>query len=215
MTSSTRGRSDQLSKRGNDGTGSQARRDTIRLRQPDHRSYAGSRPTCASRVLTSQRADWWNRSHEELRVLYEHTKGNAHARCALWSHQLGWEVRLTIEGSLIRSRVTRSIDEAMTSREEWEAAMLSERRLELPRAARLSDRGKKRRRRTTRVRHFLRGRRELPPRGRIVRRGRSRNPKPPPKPTSVLQSSQRPIARRTEGLKSTCLLSGTVKIAVG
>jgi hypothetical protein len=80
-----------------------------------------------SAVLTSQRSDWWNQEPEELRVLFTHTKGDhARARCALWSHQLGWEVRLTVNGSLIRSRVTRSIHEAMASREEWGAGMLSE-----------------------------------------------------------------------------------------
>jgi hypothetical protein len=43
-------------------------------------------------VLTSQRSDWWNQWPEELRVLFERTKGDdAHARCTLWSHQLGWK----------------------------------------------------------------------------------------------------------------------------
>jgi hypothetical protein len=54
-------------------------------------------------------------------VLFVHTKGSARARCTLWSHQLGFEIRLDVNGSLIRSRVTRSIDETMASCEEWEA----------------------------------------------------------------------------------------------
>ena len=52
---------------------------------------------------------FWNGDPEELRELFALVKrdGAAQARCALWSHQFGWELRLTVNGSLIRSQVSR------------------------------------------------------------------------------------------------------------
>lgn len=51
-----------------------------------------------------------------------------HARqavCELWSHQLGWELRLVIDGGdLRRSQVVRSNDEILTMTEEWKSAMV-------------------------------------------------------------------------------------------
>jgi hypothetical protein len=44
----------------------------------------------------------------------------------LWSHQLGWELRLVIDaGDLERSQVVRSNDEILTVTEQWKAAMVS------------------------------------------------------------------------------------------
>jgi hypothetical protein len=40
------------------------------------------------------------------------------AVCELFSHQLGWELRLTI-GELLRSQVCRSSDEVLRVQEEW------------------------------------------------------------------------------------------------
>lgn len=39
------------------------------------------------------------------------------------SHQLGWELRLEIDGDLRRSEVCRSADEVLTVSEHWKAAM--------------------------------------------------------------------------------------------
>jgi hypothetical protein len=46
------------------------------------------------------------------------------AACRLWTHQLGWEVRLEINGDLQRSEVFRSQDEVLTAGETWNAAMI-------------------------------------------------------------------------------------------
>lgn len=47
------------------------------------------------------------------------------AVCELWSHQLGWELRLVIDGGdLRRSQVVRSNDEILTVGEQWKAAMV-------------------------------------------------------------------------------------------
>ena len=47
------------------------------------------------------------------------------AVCELWSHQLGWELRLVIDGGeLTRSQVCRSNDEILDTQEQWKAAMV-------------------------------------------------------------------------------------------
>ena len=45
------------------------------------------------------------------------------AVCKLWTHPLGWEVRLEINGDLQRSEVFRSQDDVLTAGETWKAAM--------------------------------------------------------------------------------------------
>jgi len=46
------------------------------------------------------------------------------AVCELWTHALGWEVRLEINGDLQRSEVFRSQDDVLTAGETWNAAMI-------------------------------------------------------------------------------------------
>ena len=47
------------------------------------------------------------------------------AVCELWSHQLGWELQLVIDGGdLRRSQVVRSNDEILTVTEQWKTAMV-------------------------------------------------------------------------------------------
>jgi hypothetical protein len=70
---------------------------------------------------------FWNGDPEELRELFALAKGDrAHARCALWSHQFGWELRLTVNGSLVRSQVSRVFAEVADAAEEWQRAMREE-----------------------------------------------------------------------------------------
>jgi hypothetical protein len=45
------------------------------------------------------------------------------AVCTLWTHQIGWEVRLEVNGDLQRSEVFRSRDDVLTAGEIWKAAM--------------------------------------------------------------------------------------------
>ena len=45
------------------------------------------------------------------------------AECVLLTHQLGFELRLNINGELRRSRVCRSTDEVLTTTEGWRAAL--------------------------------------------------------------------------------------------
>ena len=70
---------------------------------------------------------FWNADPEELRELFALSKSDrAQARCALWSHQFGWELRLTVNGSLIRSQVSRDYAEVLTAAEEWQRATREE-----------------------------------------------------------------------------------------
>ncbi len=46
------------------------------------------------------------------------------AVCALLTHELGWELRLELAGSLQRSQVCRTQDEALDTSEGWKAAMI-------------------------------------------------------------------------------------------
>ena len=70
---------------------------------------------------------FWNGDPEELRELFALAKRDARpARCALWSHQFGWELRLTVNGSLIRSQVSRAYAEVLTAADEWQRAMREE-----------------------------------------------------------------------------------------
>jgi hypothetical protein len=46
------------------------------------------------------------------------------AACRLVTHQLGWELRLEIAGSLQRSQVCRTQDEVLDTAEQWKAALI-------------------------------------------------------------------------------------------
>jgi hypothetical protein len=50
-------------------------------------------------------------------------KGDKVARCELWSHQFGWELRL-MTTDLLRSQVCRSSEEILNTHEQWKAAMI-------------------------------------------------------------------------------------------
>jgi hypothetical protein len=48
------------------------------------------------------------------------------AICHLTTHQLGWELRLDVEGLPQRSQVCRSSTEVLDTSEAWKAAMIEE-----------------------------------------------------------------------------------------
>jgi hypothetical protein len=51
------------------------------------------------------------------------TKGGRTATCALFSHQFGWELRLTIV-ELVRTQVCRATDDVLRVQEEWRTALI-------------------------------------------------------------------------------------------
>jgi hypothetical protein len=50
-------------------------------------------------------------------------KGDRIAHCALQTHPLGLELRLSAGGELLRSQVCRSEDDVLNTFEQWKAAM--------------------------------------------------------------------------------------------
>jgi len=44
-------------------------------------------------------------------------------RCGLWTHQFGWELRLTVNGSLMRSQVSWVYAEILNAADEWQRVM--------------------------------------------------------------------------------------------
>lgn len=51
------------------------------------------------------------------------TKGAKVAECELWSHQLGWELRLMAGGQFLQSQVCRTQDEVLDTSDAWKAGM--------------------------------------------------------------------------------------------
>jgi hypothetical protein len=76
--------------------------------------------------MDSSQCQFWNGRAESPGELFTLTNNrSAIARCALWSHQLGWELRLEVNGSLVRSQVVRTLDE-MAAYLEWKSTMLTD-----------------------------------------------------------------------------------------
>jgi hypothetical protein len=76
---------------------------------------------------TLQREHWNGQPTRlgELFVLRKTRDGKSlEAICHLWTHHLGWEVRLEIDGDLQRSEVCRSQDDVFAAGESWKAALL-------------------------------------------------------------------------------------------
>jgi hypothetical protein len=74
-----------------------------------------------------QRPDWRGDPFDvgDLFRLHKDKSGRQlEAACRLVTHQLGWELRLEIAGSLQRSQVCRTQDEVLDTSDEWKAAMI-------------------------------------------------------------------------------------------
>ena len=70
-----------------------------------------------------QRPDW----HGEPRNLgdaFRLHKGKRQAVCELWSHQLGWELRLIAAGDVLATKVCRSQEDVFDTYDTWRAAMM-------------------------------------------------------------------------------------------
>ena len=64
----------------------------------------------------------WNGEAAFLGNAWVMTNGERTATCALFAHQFGWELRLTI-GELLRTQVCRATDDVLRVQEEWRAVM--------------------------------------------------------------------------------------------
>jgi len=65
----------------------------------------------------------WHGVPADLGEMFHLAKGEKHARCALWTHQLGWELRLTIGADVVMTQVCRSEDEVFATGETWKAGL--------------------------------------------------------------------------------------------
>ena len=72
------------------------------------------------------RREYWNGPPVELGIAWTLKKRNHIAQCILFSHQFGWELRLTVNGSLVRSQVSRVVAEVVDAADEWQRAMREE-----------------------------------------------------------------------------------------
>jgi len=61
---------------------------------------------------------------DTFRLHRDRCGGQLEAMCRLVTHPLGWELRLEIAGSLQRSQVCRTQDEALDTSDQWKAAMI-------------------------------------------------------------------------------------------
>jgi len=78
--------------------------------------------------MTTIRREFWNGAPEELHELFtlKRSSTGATARCALWSNPLGFELRLDVNGSMIRTQVARSYEEIERARAEWHSALVED-----------------------------------------------------------------------------------------
>ena len=53
------------------------------------------------------------------------SKGKRQATCELWSHPIGWELRMKAAGRLLAAKVCRTREDVFDVYDEWKATMMS------------------------------------------------------------------------------------------
>jgi hypothetical protein len=71
-----------------------------------------------------QRADWFG-ERQQLSPAWTLRKGHKKAECAVWSHQFGWELRLSAGTELLQSQVVSSQKELVEVCMGWRDAMIA------------------------------------------------------------------------------------------
>ena len=68
----------------------------------------------------------WTAEPRELGAWFILTKGSNRrtAKCELWTHLFGWELRLFANGQMVKTQVCRTQDEVMSTGDAWKVAML-------------------------------------------------------------------------------------------
>lgn len=72
---------------------------------------------------TTPQREFWNGQPSALQTLWTLSKRNRDARLVLYTHQLGWELRIE-SGDVLMTQVCRSDREIEDVSGEWKAAML-------------------------------------------------------------------------------------------
>src|SRR5450830_1386918 len=67
----------------------------------------------------------WTGQPIRLGSMWMIAKGRRTADCELWTHLLGWELRLTSGATLLQSQVCRTQDDVLDAHEAWKVAMRS------------------------------------------------------------------------------------------
>jgi hypothetical protein len=78
-------------------------------------------------IHIDQRLEWYGEPLKVTDLFRLHRAkcgGQIEAACRILTHQLGWELRLEISGSLQRSQVYRSQHEVLETSEAWKLAMI-------------------------------------------------------------------------------------------
>ena len=66
----------------------------------------------------------WTGQPIRLGSMFTVTKGQRTADCELWTHILGWELRLKSGATLLQSQVCRAQDDVLGVAEAWKVAMV-------------------------------------------------------------------------------------------
>ena len=87
-----------------------------------------SKRTCESdRPVSVSQRKHWNGPPEQIRELFTLTRvTGVRAVCSLWTHPLGWEIRLLVNDTFIRSQVVRDPADIQRIANEWRDAMIRE-----------------------------------------------------------------------------------------
>ena len=67
--------------------------------------------------------DEWNHQPRRQGETFRLRKGRLTAECELWSHPLGWELRLVSGNEFLQTAVCRSQDDVLSTSETWKAGM--------------------------------------------------------------------------------------------
>jgi hypothetical protein len=80
-----------------------------------------------------QRSGWVPAHAKRLETLYplerparRSPSATVRGTIEIWSHQFGWELKLFVDGGLVRSQVARELAVLTAAAAEWQAAMISE-----------------------------------------------------------------------------------------
>ena len=74
-------------------------------------------------IQVLQRDDW-NHQPRKQGETFRLRKGRLTAECELWSHPLGWELRLVAGKEFLQTAVCRSQDDVLSTSDTWKAGML-------------------------------------------------------------------------------------------
>ena len=70
--------------------------------------------------MSTLQGGFWSGPQEQLSIAWTLTLEHRIAECTVWSHPLGWELRVMVSRSLIQTQVSPSADLAMQAARTWQ-----------------------------------------------------------------------------------------------